>query len=440
MRHIVIMTMTSALGLTFTFFIDFLSLFWLSKLADSAITASIAIAGAIMFLTISFSIAFMIPAVALVSRAVGRGETETARQHATASLILSSSALFAIAALVLIFLNPLINYVGADESQAVLDYARRFLYIVLPSIPFFTIAMTASAVLRAHGFAMHSMYVTLLGGAIAMILDPLLIIYFDWSVIGAAIAIVIARLGMTLYGLSLLIIKHNLLAPIGDIKLNGFVAPFFAIAIPAILTQASSPVGNIILTRQIAKFGEEALAGFAVNFRLMLLAFGGVFALSGAIGGIIGQNYGAGKLDRVRETYLKAIGFGAIYSLATWILLIILRPFVADIFSLSEQASRIPDAFIWTAWHFVFVSAIFVSNAAFNTLGRPIYSTGINWFRDVLLTYPIVLFMAGMMGDVGVVYAQVVVGILTGILAAYIGWNYIAKIARGEVTVERKHS
>lgn len=440
MRHIVIMTVTSALGLTFTFFIDFLSLFWLSKLENSAITASIAIAGAIMFLTISISIAFMIPAVALVSRAIGRGDVDLARQHATASMILSSVALSLISTLVLIFLNPLINYVGAGESQAVLEYARKFLYIVLPSIPLFTIAMTASAVLRAHGFAMHSMYVTLLGGAIAMVLDPIMIIYFEWNVIGAAFAIIFARLGMTLYGLYLLIIKHNLLAPIRDINLNGFMAPFFAIALPAILTQASSPVGNIILTRQIAKFGEEALAGFAVNFRLMLLAFGGVFALSGAIGGIIGQNYGAGKLDRVRETYLKAIGFGAIYSLATWVLLMILRPYVDDIFSLSPQAARIPDAFIWTAWHFVFVSAIFVSNAAFNTLGRPIYSTGINWFRDVLLTFPVVLFMAGMLGDVGVVYAQVVVGILTGILAAYIGWDYIGKIARGEVTIERKKS
>ena len=440
LRHIIIMTMTSALGLTFTFFIDFLSLFWLSKLDNSAITASVAIAGAIMFLTISISIAFMIPAVALVSRAVGRGDTQTARQHATASLLLSAIALIIISTLALIFLNPLLNFVGAGESAEVLDFSRRFLRLVLPSIPLFAVAMGSSAILRALGDGMRSMYVTLFGGFIAMILDPLFIIYMDWSVEGAGAVVILARLAMTVLGLYYLIRVHNALAPIREVKLDGFTAPFFAIAIPAMLTQVSSPVGNIILTREIAKFGEEALAGFAVNFRLMLLAFGGVFALSGAIGGIIGQNYGAGQLDRVRETYLKAIGFGAIYSIATWLLLMILRPFVADIFSLTEQSAHIPDAFVFTAWHFIFVTAIFVSNAAFNTLGRPIYSTGINWFRDVLLTYPVVLFMAGTFGDVGVVYAQVVVGILTGILAAYIGWVYIGKVARGEVTVERKRS
>ncbi len=437
LRHIIIMTLTSALGLTFTFVIDFVTLFWITKLEVPAMTASVAIAGALMFFTVSFAIAFMIPAVALVSRSLGRGDEQKAREFATGSLILITALLLGVAALILLFLDQILPFIGRGASPESLAYAKHFLIIVLPSIFFFGIGITASAILRASGDATRSMLVTVIGGIVSMIIDPIFIVYLNGGVTGAAIAFVISRLAMAVLGLYYIGVKYNFLTAPKSINFKAFAPPFFAIAIPALLTQASTPIGNIILTRAISPFGDEALAGFAVTFRIMLLGFGGVFALSGAIGGIIGQNYGAGLLDRVRETYIKAIGFGALYSLLTWALLQILRPFIGTIFELNAQGIAITDAFIHTAWYFVFVSALFVSNAAFNNLGRPIWSTGTNWFRDVVLTLPFLAFMVPLFGATGVIYTQALVGMIAGIAAALIGWRYLNQVARGEVLVEK---
>ncbi len=437
LRHIIVMTLTSALGLTFSFVIDFITLFWITQLHDSAMTAAVAIAGALMFFTVSFAIAFMIPAVALVSRSLGRGETQKAREFATGSLVLITALLLFIALILLLTLDFSLPLIGNGASAESLAYSRHFLILVLPSIFFFGIGVTASAILRAEGDAKRSMYVTVIGGAVAMVIDPLLIIVFNWGITGAGLSFIISRFAMAALGLYYIGVKYDFLIDPRKIDFRAFSPPFFAIAIPALFTQASTPIGNIILTRAISPFGDDALAGFAVTFRVMLLGFGGVFALSGAIGGIIGQNYGAGQLDRVRETYVKAIGFGAFYSLMTWFILLLARPFVDETFGLSALGIDVTDAFIYSSWYFMFVSALFVSNAAFNNLGRPLWSTGTNWFRDVVLTIPALSFMVPAFGAVGVIYTQALVGALAGFVAAIIGWRYIGQVARGEVNVER---
>ena len=69
-----------------------------------------------------------------------------------------------------------------------------------------------------------------------------------------------------------------------------------AIAGPAIMTNLATPVGNAIVTRALASFGTEAVAAMAVIGRLTPLAFAVVLALSGAIGPIVGQNFGGGPV------------------------------------------------------------------------------------------------------------------------------------------------
>jgi hypothetical protein len=106
--------------------------------------------------------------------------------------------------------------------------------------------------------------------------------------------------------------------------------PVFALALPAILTQLATPVGQAFVTRAMAEFGEAAVAGMAIVARLTPVAFGVIFALSGAVGPIIGQNAGAGEGARVRRAYRDALIFTAIVVLPISLILFLLRgPIVA---------------------------------------------------------------------------------------------------------------
>ena len=99
--------------------------------------------------------------------------------------------------------------------------------------------------------------------------------------------------------LSFAIRAHNLFAAAS----GGHRADLRAVhghSIPAILTQAATPFGNYILASVLSQFGDDAVAGWAVVGRLTV-AFGGIFSLAEAIGGIFGQNFGA-KYDRLVST------------------------------------------------------------------------------------------------------------------------------------------
>jgi len=108
---------------------------------------------------------------------------------------------------------------------------------------------------------------------------------------------------------------HHLYAKPSRENFQVAIQAFLSIGIPAILTQVATPVGNAAVTTAIAKYGDQAIAGWAVVSRLVPMAFAGLFALSGAIGPILGQNLGARLFDRLRSTMRDSLKLTIIYVL-----------------------------------------------------------------------------------------------------------------------------
>jgi len=428
MRHVTIMSLSGALGLSFTFLVDFLALWWISRLGIAAQMAAVGIAGTIQFAVLSAAIGMMIAGVAMVSRAIGMGDPASARRIATTGMVLTVGTQIALSAVIWVFRRQVLAASGAGGE--VLDLGVTFLGITLPSMGFIAAGIMCSALLRAVGDAWRSMAVTMAAGAVAVVLDPILIVWMGWGVEGAAISIVCVRLVMLVVGLRFVLGSHDLLALPSFADIGAFARPYFAIALPAVATQLSTPFGNWILTREIAHFGEGAVAGWSVIMRLSILAFGGIFALSGAIGGIIGQNFGAHRIDRVTEAFVAALKFCAIYTLVTWVLMAVLSGPIAASFRLPAEGEVIVRAFThFAVGSFIFTGALFVANATFNNLGRPLLSTGANWFRDGVLMLPMTLACAAWFGGVGVVWANAVANIVGGTIAAFLAWRFIRGLA-----------
>ncbi len=435
MRHVVVMTLTSSVGLTFMFLIDFATLFYISLLGDEKLTTAIGYAWTIQFFTISVGIGFAIASTALVSRALGARNRDEARRYATSALTLTFLVLAVTGVAVLAFRGPLLDLLGATgEVKAV---ASRFLLFTVPSLPLMAFGMAGSSILRAEGDASRAMMVTLAAGMVAMVLDPLFIFGFGLGVDGAAVVMVISRGVTGALGLYYVAKVHDLVAPPVVRHVIADIRPVMAVALPATATQLSTPFGNFLLTSAMSEYGDSAVAGWSVVSRLTVLVFGGVFALSGAIGGIIGQNHGAGRSDRVKNAYRDALIFSTIYVTLGWLMLAAVSGYVADGFSLSATGAEVVRAFCWWgAGGFVFAGAMFVANAAFNNLGRPIYSTAFNWSRDAVAIPLALLAMTGPFLAPGVIYAQAVAGVLVGGAAAWAGWMFVK--ARHEARPKRE--
>ena len=428
MRHVAVMTLTSSAGLLALFFVDAINLFYISLLGVTELAAAIGFAGTIQFFMISVSIGLLIAGSATVSRAIGEGDRARARHLASSSLLTAVLALGVVAALVWIWREDALRLLGAKDEALV--QASHFLSIALPSVPLIGIGMSCSGTLRAIGEAKRAMYVTLGGGLVAAVLDPLLIFGLDLGLTGAAIAIVLTRVCIAGIGLWLVVGKHNMLARLSLPLWLADLRPLLGIAMPAMATQLSTPFGNAYLTTVVAEYGDEAVAGWAVIGRITALAFGGIFALAGAVGPIIGQNYGAKLYPRIASTYRDGLIFSAVYVLCAWVVLMSVSGWIIAGFSLESEGAEIVRAFtLFAAGSFVFTGALFVSNAAFNNLGRPLWSTMFNWSRDAAAIPLLAFLFAPWLGPTGAVWVQASAVMLVGTVAAMTGWRTVHRIA-----------
>lgn len=427
-RHISVMSLTASLGLMAVFLVDFVDMIFISMLGKAELAAAVGYAGAILFFTTSFGIGMSIAAGALVARALGAGDPEGARMRATTAMSYGFAFGAVFAAIVWFNLGVLASLMGATGETH--ELAVGYLQIIVPSLPLLLIGMVGGAILRAHGAARRAMYATIIGGLVNAVLDPILIFGLDLELTGAALASVAARVSIAFASLYPILRHYGGFArPTGDEFASDF-KPIFALALPAILTQLATPIGQAYVTRAMAEFGEEAVAGMAIVGRLTPVAFGTIFALSGAVGPIIGQNYGARNFDRVRRTYLDGLLFTVLVVGVVSMLLYLLRAPIGALFSVEGVSREIVYLFcgpLALAWFFN--GMIFVSNASFNNLGHPYYSTWTNWGRHTLGTVPFVILFAAWFGASGVLIGQALGGVLFGLWS---GWLALRVIARKE--------
>jgi len=428
MGHVVRMTLAGSVGVMFMFLVDAANLFWVSLLGVERLVAALGFAWTIQFFAISVGIGLGVAATASVSTLIGQHNRAEARRQASVCALAAFLVQLGVSGLILWFRADLLVLVGAEGQTAA--KASRYLLISVPSLPVMSLGMVGSAVLRAEGDALRVMMVTLTSGLVSMVIDPTLIYGLGMGLDGAAIALASARIlsaGLSVY---FVIGHHDLVGRINARDIRRLLAPFLLIAGPVVLTQLSTPFGNYVVTSVIASFGDGAVAGWAVVSRLTLLAFGGLFALSSAIGGIFGQNFGAARFDRVRQTYLDSLRFCLIYTLIAWALLAFLTTGLIRAFGLGPEAARVVSAFThFGALGWVFAGGLFVANAAFNNLGRPIFSTLFNWLRDGVLLLPVVLLASADFAAPGAVYGQALVSLLVGAGAVAVGWSFVTRLA-----------
>ena len=425
-RHITVMSLASSVGLMAVFAVDVIDMVFISMLGKEELAAAVGYAGAILFFTTSFGIGMAISAGALVARALGAGDEALARRRATTSITYGIVFGGLFAAAVWWNIPALASLVGA--SGKTLDLATQYLSIIIPSLPLLVVGMVGGAILRAHGAARKSMMVTISGGVINAVLDPILIFGLDLELMGAALASVAARIGIGVTAFVYILRDHGGLERPRASDLLGDLRPILALAIPAILTQLATPVGQAYVTRSMAAYGEEAVAGMAIVARLTPLAFAVIFALSGAVGPIIGQNAGAGRTDRVRGTFRDALLFTGGVVVAIALVLFLLRGPIAALFGATGLAAELVFLFCGPlALAFFFNGAIFVSNASFNNLGKPFLSTGINWGRHTLGTIPFVIVFSAWLGAPGVLIGQAAGGVIFGLAAIWLARGVIEK-------------
>ena len=427
MRHVAVMAGTGAIGLVAVFAVDLVNLFYISRLGDQAVAAAVGFAGVVGFFQFSISLGLTIGVTAVVSRALGAGSVAQARQLATSGMVLGALAAAVVGAGTLALLDPILDVLGAIGRTRAL--AHQFLEITSPSLPLLGAGICLSGVLRAAADPRRAMNTTLFAAIITAGMDPLLIFGLHLGLAGAAISTVISRMVLLAVAWHGVARRHGLLGPVRLAAFRLGLRPILTVGGPAVLTNLATPVGAAYVTHAMAQFGSQAVAGLATIDRISPVAFGLVYALSGAVGPILAQNLGAGRFDRVRHTMRDSLIFVLGAVCVAWLLLAIGQGAIVRAFSAVGVAAELVRLFCMVfAGSFVFAGSLFVANAAFNNLGHPLLSTLFNWGRATLGTIPFVAIGA-QYGPVGVLAGQAAGAVVFGSLAVVVAFHVLPRMA-----------
>jgi putative MATE family efflux protein len=427
LRHVIFMTMTGALGLMAMFAVDLADLYFLSLLNDTNVTAAIGFAGTIAFANLSMALGIGIASAALVARNLGARNPDRARDFATSTMLFALVVSAAYSIFIALFAGTLLDLLGAKGEA--LELGKLFIWTVTPGFVLLAVGVSCSFSLRGLGDPTRAMYITLSMAVITAIFDPIMIFWFGLGIQGAAVANVIAYAGACLIGLHGLARVHKFLKPPSFAALRRDFREIWAIAFPSILTQLATPFAAAYTTYAIAPYGNEAVAASAIIGRIVPVAFGVIFALSGSVGPIIGQNFGAKDFGRVRQTLYDGLRFSAVYTLITAGLLFIFRHELAGIFLASGRIKELIEFFCtFVAISWAFAGAQFVANAAFNNLGRAALSSWFNWAKATIGTIPFAMVGAAYGGAEGLIAGIAVGSIIFGIASVAMAYKIVGHL------------
>lgn len=427
-RHVIVMTLTNSIGLMALFMVDLIDLYFLNLLGEQEMAASVGFSLQLLFYVNAIAIGLLIAIGVLVSQRIGAKQTEAAKQIVASALVIAVILVLVISSFLFLYLEDLLKLLGAKGRT--LELAIIYAGILLPSSIVLVTSMVSSSVLRAVGDAKRSMNATLIGAMVNLCLTPLLIFYFNMGIAGAAWASVCARITMMAYSLYCVSKIYNMLI---KPTLSGIVEDFSAIAKlagPAVLTNLATPIGSTFVMTAIARYDAAAVAAYATIGRMVPVAFSVLFALSGAVSPIIGQNFGAKAYDRVQAVYRNAVIFAVIYVIVISVLVYWGQDYLVGMFSLSGEAAELLVLFCsGLTFFFIADGVLFSTNSVFNSLGYPLYSTLFNYAKFFVGVIPAVYTLSHFYGAKGVIIGQAIGPVLVSLAAVWTCHKVINRIS-----------
>ena len=274
--------------------------FFIGQTKNAYMVAAVSIATPVFLLFMAVGMLFGIGGTSLISRMLGEGKEEKAKQ--TSSFCFWTGLTIGVIAMVVIWLcvTPICRLVGASEDT--LGYASQYLNIVAAGIPFLIISNTFSNVIRSEGRAKTAMSGMIIGNLMNIILDPVMILGFGWNVAGAAIATVLGNVFSAAFYLTHLLSKRSMLSirP-GDYRVRDRIAiGVMAIGIPASLNSILMSMSNVLINKVMTRFGDMAVAGLGVAMKVNMIAVMLLIGVGSGIQPLLGYCFGARNKKRYR--------------------------------------------------------------------------------------------------------------------------------------------
>ena len=366
-------------------------------------------------LTIIYSLAMGLgmAATAVVARRIGEKNPEAAAKAGMQTIALALSIVLLISIAGLIFAKDILLLMGASETTA--SEGKTFIQIMMGTSVVIMLLFLINGIFRGAGNAAIAMQSLWLANIINIILCPILIRGFGpipaMGLTGAALATAIGRGTGVLYQI------YHLAKGSGNLKVKlAYLKPkldqmkaIVKIAAPAVLQFVIASCSWIFLAELVATTGgDHGSAGYQTALRLMMFFMLPAWGLSNAAATLVGQNMGAGRMDRAEKSVFVTMKYSVIFMAVVMVLFLTCGHLFASLFTEDAQVIAIAsEALRILSYGFVLYGIGMVLVSAFNGAGDTWTPTKINIIAFWLFQIPFAYFLAKYlaMGPTGVFIA-----------------------------------
>ena len=360
----------------------------------------------------------------ILSIKLGEGNIKKAEKALGNSFTLFTISSFIIMALGVYFLDDLLIIFGATENT--LQYAKDYMGIINLLVFFNFIAMGMNNLIRAEGNSKIAMTNMILGAIINIILDPILIFWFDMGIKGAAVATAISNVitgSMVIYHFVYSKKSHVKLRKEDLILDKETVKEILAIGVSPFSLQVTTSFAAVMCNKSLLSYGGDMAVGAMgiINSVYMFMSM----TISGIRSGsqpIIGYNFGAKRYDRVSETLrLSIIGAVALGALLTSAVFIDAEFFIGLFNNGNPEIARIGVHGLKIYLMFAALNAFYIIGANyFQSIGYASKSVVLNLTRQIGLFVPLLLILPKYYGMNGIWYIFPISDLIIFVITLYL--------------------
>ena len=324
-----------------------------------------------------------------------------------------------------LFQKPILYVFGASDASYV--YASEYLQVYLIGTVFSMLTSGLNGFINGQGFPRIGMMTTVIGAVLNLILDPILIYGFDMGVRGAALATIISQIVAAIWVVRFLTGKKAILhIKRKYLKIEPALAKeMITLGTPGFIMQGTNCVVQIVCNATLQSWGGDVYVGIMTILNsvreILSLPVGGI---ANGAQPVLGYNYGAGKMHRVKEGIRFTSMIGISYTVVAWILVMIFPEVLISIFSGDGSIlAEGKEAMFLYFFGFCFMSCQFAGQSVFQALGKAKQAIFFSLFRKVFIVVPLTFILPYLgLGVKGVFIAEPISNAIGGLACFLTMW------------------
>lgn len=401
--------------------------FFVGQTGDSLQVAAVSLTNPIFILMMAFANMLGMGGSAVLS--VALGEKNELRAKKTSSFVTYASLIIGIvfAAVLIIFMNPILTLFGANEQTY--EFARGYTFHISYGAPFIIWSAAASFIVRAEGASREAMIGSVIGTIANIVLDPIFISVLDQGTAGAAIATTIGNVLASAYYLWYFLKKSRVLSihwKHFTVK-EGILKRTCSSGLPTAIFSALMSVSTIVLNQLLVVYGNDPVAAIGIVFKANMFITFLQMGLANGVQPLLGYNYGSGDMARFQgvERYTKKCCLVA-GVIATVLYFVLREPIIRIFISDEGVVSYGVEMLVAYMLSGPVIGILFVNMNCMQSVGHAFPATVLSVLRQGILLIPLLYLLRALFGLNGVILGQSVTDYIAVVLSIFL-WRKIRR-------------